>query len=274
MTTHKKCINTKYLGGPDRFPVPLEKVPWDVAYPEYAPVAYVAEAVRKQPVWADNPEKAKAGDYKWNRDQRRCSHEGEYEIVDGLPRNMHGRTGMTERGLLGQYGPNFAADPVVTRWKRNANGKLTDPKNPELEVVLIKRKDNGQWAIPGGMVEAGDTVSATLAKEFSEEALNMLDADPAEQQKILDGVDKLFKNGTKIYTGYVDDPRNTDQAWMETSCYNFHDDKGDVFDKFKLAAGDDAASVKWETITPELDLYASHNDFIKAVYHLRTGKRL
>ena len=25
-----------------------------------------------------------------------------------------------------------------------------------------------------------------------------------------------------IYRGYVDDPRNTDNAWVETTCYHFH----------------------------------------------------
>ena len=30
-------------------------------------------------------------------------------------RNPIGRTGMTGRGLLGRWGPNHAADPIVTR---------------------------------------------------------------------------------------------------------------------------------------------------------------
>lgn len=29
-----------------------------------------------------------------------------------------------------------------------------------------------------------------------------------------------------MYAGYVDDPRNTDNAWMETVVFNFHDDTG------------------------------------------------
>ena len=29
-----------------------------------------------------------------------------------------------------------------------------------------------------------------------------------------------------MYAGYVDDPRNTDNAWMETVAVNFHDDAG------------------------------------------------
>ena len=41
----------------------------------------------------------------------------------------------------------------------------------------------------------------------------------------------------QIYRGYVDDPRNTDNAWMETVAYNFHDEKGDSVGQFKLHAG-------------------------------------
>ena len=32
-----------------------------------------------------------------------------------LFRNPKGRTGMVGRGLLGRFGPNHAADPIVTR---------------------------------------------------------------------------------------------------------------------------------------------------------------
>ena len=41
----------------------------------------------------------------------------------------------------------------------------------------------------------------------------------------------------QIYRGYVDDPRNTDNAWMETIAMNFHDNRGDSVAKFKLHAG-------------------------------------
>lgn len=35
-----------------------------------------------------------------------------------IPRNPMGRTGMSGRGLLGRFGPNHAADPIVTRYLR------------------------------------------------------------------------------------------------------------------------------------------------------------
>ena len=72
---------------------------------------------------------------------------------------MHGR------GLLGKWGPNHAADPIVTRF---------DPGRPDqLQVVAIKRKDTGDWALPGGMVDSGETVSLTVKREFEEEAGNL-----------------------------------------------------------------------------------------------------
>jgi hypothetical protein len=52
------------------------------------------------------------------------------------------------RGLLGHWGPNHAGDPVVTRWAKNTKEKI-------LEIILVKRKDTGELALPGGMVDAG-----------------------------------------------------------------------------------------------------------------------
>ena len=46
----------------------------------------------------------------------RRSYEGKYDVVDGLPINPHGRTGLAGRGKLWYWGPNHAGDPVVTRY--------------------------------------------------------------------------------------------------------------------------------------------------------------
>ncbi len=58
------------------------------------------------------------------------------------------------------------------------------------------------------MVDPGEDVSETVKREFQEEAMR-------------DGVDKnyinqLFSNGYKLFESYVDDPRNTDNAWIES----------------------------------------------------------
>ena len=33
-----------------------------------------------------------------------------------------------------------------------------------------------------------------------------------------------------LYKGYLDDPRNTDNAWVEAEVWNFHYDLNDSFD--------------------------------------------
>lgn len=69
----------------------------------------------------------------------------------------------------------------------------------------------------------------------------------------------------KIFKGYIDDPRNTDNSWMESQAVNYHDDTGKAFDKFALKAGDDAKNVRWMDVSHELRLYANHNDLVKEV---------
>lgn len=184
----------------------------------------------------------------------------------GYPLNPYGRTGITGRGLLGRWGPNHAADPIVTRWKRNEDNSVVTHDSTSksiLQFVGIKRRDSGEWAIPGGMVDPGEMVSITLRREFMEEAMNSLQKRPDELKKAEESIEAFFEHGEEIYKGYVDDPRNTDNAWMETVAFNFHDEKGDTIGGITLEAGDDAKNVRWIDISDSLELYASHKDLIK-----------
>jgi ADP-ribose pyrophosphatase len=58
------------------------------------------------------------------------------------------------------------------------------------------------------MVDPGENVSETVKREFQEEAAR----DGLDETRIK----RLFSNGYKLYESYMDDPRNTDNAWMET----------------------------------------------------------
>ncbi len=49
-----------------------------------------------------------------------------------------------------------------------------------------------------GMVEPGDTVSATLKKEFGEEAMNSLEASEAEKKEIEGHINTLFCQGDEV----------------------------------------------------------------------------
>lgn len=84
-------------------------------------------------------------------------------------------------------------------------------------------------------------------------------------------VEAFFKSGEEIYRGYVDDPRNTDNSWMETVAFNFHDETGEAVGKFDLQAGDDAKAIRWVDVNKDLDLYASHSELIHNVVQLRAA---
>ncbi len=119
------------------------------------------------------------------------------------------------------------------------------------------------------MVDAGEHVSATVKREFFEEALNSLELDKERKDDIENKLNKFFSNGVEIYRGCVDDPRNTDNAWMETVAFNFHDESGEVIGNIDLNAGDDALNVRWIDINKSLKLYANHLEFI-----MKTANRL
>lgn len=214
--------------------------------------------VLEGPVWADPSDPTLVKNFNLGPRQ---SYTGNYYVSPyNLPYNPEGRTGMIGRGLLGKWGPNHAADPIVTRWLNN------DPSSRTIQFVAICRRDTGEWAFPGGMVECGDSVSATLKKEFLEETQNILEADPEKAEQVESSVEALFDNPTSIiYKGYVDDPRNTDNAWMETCCTLFHDANGDLTKDLELNAGDDAADCQWIDVNvdePSISMYASHRSFL------------
>lgn len=108
-------------------------------------------------------------------------------MCSGRPLNPMGRTGLADRGLLGKWGPNHAADPIVTRYH---------PTTGQLQVVAIQRKDTGQWALPGGMVDPGECVSQTVLREFTEEAGNIEDLHERADFERLTA--ELFRNGGQV----------------------------------------------------------------------------
>lgn len=224
-------------GYPNRQPVAEADAPWSQPCAGYAPPEYTAEAVyQSEGKWADPGDVLQV-----QRKFLTRSHDRELPVaVDsrGRPLNPLGRTGLAGRGLLGRWGRNQAGDPLVTRVAVDG----------QLQLLVIERKDSGQKALPGGMVDEGEDIAATVARELQEETGAILD----------------FQEARLIYAGIVDDPRNTDNAWMETTVLHKHLSPIEQA-ALTLEAGDDARAVQWVNITQELlgSMYASHAEYVR-----------
>ena len=135
--------------------VPAGAISWDILYDLYDPITFNAQHLATAP-YADpdiNHETFKPKFNALDGKIDRRSYEGPYRISQKVPLNIRGRTGLFGRGILGRYGPNHAADPIVTRWKRYPDGMLMHDeisKRPVLQFVAIQRRDTNEWAIPGG----------------------------------------------------------------------------------------------------------------------------
>jgi ADP-ribose pyrophosphatase len=209
LESHTAARGQENLAYPQRLAVPDTRVSWDLPWVDYLPAAWThpdvyanSRELETGNKWADPP------DVPQSELEERVTFAGNGEAKPlgtclpfdntGKPLNPVGRTGLGGRGLLGKWGPNHAADPIVTR---------NHPATGQLQVVSIQRHDTEQWALPGGMVDDGEAVSTAVRREFEEEAGAI--SDPAQRQKFSTQVTKLFETGKQIYRGYIDDPRNT-----------------------------------------------------------------
>ena len=106
-----------------------------------------------------------------------------------------------------------------------------------------------------------------VRREFAEEVGAI--EDEHERRKFSEMVDELFVMGQVVYRGYVDDPRNTDNAWMETTAFHFHCN-AELGANFHFNPDDDeVAAVRWLDVDPHdqdyRNLYASHMEWVDKV---------
>ena len=229
----KKSRTTRHSSYPERFFVPEDYIPWEFIFPEYKPALFTSPIVLDPGTpWAD-PEDI-------NKKKTALeSLEGALTFDNkGYPRNPKGRTGIERRGVLGKWGPNLAADGIITTF---------NPQNNSFLLLVIVRSDNGEFAFPGGMTDPGETPFETRDRELEEELSIKPD---------------IFKNSNYdqlVFQGFVDDPRNTDNSWMETSAIHTHFSYSIILD-IQIKAGDDAKEFQWvdlQTVSFE-DFYACH----------------
>ncbi|ELK03576.1 Transient receptor potential cation channel subfamily M member 2 [Pteropus alecto] len=256
-------VNARHLLYPNalvtRFPVPNEKVPWEIEFLIYDPPFYTADRQDKASVdpTGDTPESLSGITYNAvdGPTDRRSFH-GSYAVQDGLPLNPMGRTGLRGRGALSCFGPNHTLQPVVTRWKRNQDGAICRKSIKKiLEVLVVKRPRSENWALPGGSRDPGETLPRKLKQVL--------------RREFWPAFESLLARGKEVYTGYMDDPRNTDNAWIETVAVSVHfPDQSDAELKklnIHLLAHDPGMSIRWQVVDKRIPLYASHKAVLQKV---------
>ena len=268
---------------PARFAVPDERLDFAAPWSEYRPADFTAPSTAKHS--PDPVDAAAIGASAWHC--RDSSHPFVLESESGRPLNPFGRTGLRGRGKLYYWGANHAADCILLRRRRAG----AEEGSGQRQLLVIQRGDTGELALVGGMIDKGETPEQCIKREFGEEALGVPeqkhdgdggDGDDgskgsgatAEQQRLLDAI---FAPGNTrcVYRGYVDDARNTDNAWMETAAFAFElpDSVADEQAERLLVGGSDASAVKWVECGEEGDklpqLYASHAALVKLALQQR-----
>ncbi|XP_061048805.1 transient receptor potential cation channel subfamily M member 2 isoform X1 [Eubalaena glacialis] len=170
--------------------------------------------------------------------------------------NPMGRTGLRGRGDLSCFGPNHTLQPVVTRWRRNQDGAICRKGIKKmLEVLVVKRSLSEHWVLPGGSREPGEMLPRKLKQVLWRE--------------FWPSFESLLMQGMEVYKGYVDDPRNTDNAWIETVAVSVHfPDQGDVELKrlnSHLHSCDAGVSIRWQVVDERIPLYANHKAILQKV---------
>uniref|UniRef100_A0A8C5VCC6 Transient receptor potential cation channel subfamily M member 2 n=1 Tax=Microcebus murinus TaxID=30608 RepID=A0A8C5VCC6_MICMU len=176
--------------------------------------------------------------------------------TDPVGENPMGRTGLRGRGSLSYFGPNHALHPVVTRWRRNEDGAICRKSIKKmLEVLVVKVPHSELWALPGGSPEPGETLPRKLKQIL--------------QQESWPSFENLLKHSTEVYKGYMDDPRNTDNAWIETVAVSIHfQDQNDLELKrlnSNLHPHDRGVSIRWQVVDKRIPLYANHKTLLQKV---------
>ena len=144
-----------------------------------------------------------------------------------------------------------------------------------LTMLAVRRVDTGQWAMPGGMVNDGENPAEAARREFTETCGNFEDNENGHRlrDEFEDFLDVAFgevmddPSRYLVFRGYVDDPRNTDNAWMETSAFHIHLPESV---QVPIKAGDDADAAQWITLDAEVDtryanMYGNHKEVVDTV---------
>ena len=164
-----------------------------------------------------------------------CTLDADYRPLHPWWRDIVTRSdigGVVGKGFYYYWGANYTADAAV----------IAHDENNTPHVLLIQRRDNGEWALPGGFLNPNEPSKVAAVRELHEETSLLLDRSKA--------------GAHKIYSGPVFDIRTTLHACSETHLWVFTLYGNSLPD---TVANDDAIGIDWAPLNNiPSELYGSH----------------
>jgi serine/threonine protein kinase len=208
------------------------KKEWHVEDPDYRPVTFTAPSVLEDPT-ADPGfiSLLRPGTVLFNQLDKtstppvdRRSHVGKYEVEGGAPRFPHGRTGISGRGNLRRWGPNHEVMPIISTWKVSEAGAPI-PEDPVLFILCLSEDIQGKPKLMSAPVTDGADFARAAYGFIADCALgtslaSVKDRDAVIDEQLAPLLGAAVAN--ELYKGIANDPRVTDNAWVEVVATNFH----------------------------------------------------
>eukprot|EP00049_Salpingoeca_infusionum_P014735 m.279251 g.279251 ORF g.279251 m.279251 type:complete len:1352 (+) comp15740_c0_seq1:131-4186(+) len=238
---------------------------WDVPEADYNPPSFTAPSVlSKPPAFIDPQDTVSIFFNVYDNGSRvdRASTLGAYKIVDGLPQNPLGRTGMTGRGMLPRWGPNKIKYLLLIRPCKDKDGNSVYARdNSPVAEGLLANVDG--LVLPGGYLEhlygnepqdsivseGTQQLDALKSKLSTEHVLGSTVPEAQEKFKA------LFTKCTVHSLPVTEDERNTDNAWVEPEvhvCVAQDDLFHSFSSKFTLSIGGLPLNLAWVRLHDQL----------------------
>ncbi|XP_066542040.1 transient receptor potential cation channel subfamily M member 2-like [Hoplias malabaricus] len=169
--------------------------------------------------------------------------ESESSVLDNY-RNPGGRTGIKGRGSLKSLGPNHTLDTVITRFEGHM-----------LKYLTVWEETAQCWTFPGGPAHPGELLPLRLETTLGKKLFQKIKAEVESGT----GVKEVFR-------GYVDDSRNTDNAWVETIVITVH------LDWKSLLRGDgcemSSPELQWQEVSSRTAVYPYQQEALRTIAQL------
>jgi len=235
-----------------RYPVPDARVPFLVAYESYQPNHYTAPVRSDLDLAAPNLSKDEMADFE----------------------NPVGRTGLTGRGVLQQWGDNKQLVILIWRWLKDQNGEnVTKGGQEMIQVLGIRKTKYLHWQLPKVFIDDDIDVDYQVRTLFYEQCVGR----GAMHESIRENFNWLFSKecgnyDTIFHDGYIDDHKNTDNAWISALVHTFEINFDVDFESTERGINDQInCSLQgshyglptWITITDGVNIYEPHKKLIE-----------